>query len=206
MVSLFANISPDGEMKGKASVYNYGYSKNPRVKKWEEEKSSFNDYFKKAFTGIKIEGVKVEDVETDTKPISQAVDFSLPLNSSGDYKYFTLNLFLGLEKNPFIADKRITDIDFNFKQSYSIVGKITIPDNFEFDALPKNIKMIMPDSSIVMTRYVQSSGSSIDFRITLDFLQSFYNAKSYPLLHEFYKKLYSTLNEQIVIKKKTANS
>lgn len=206
VVSIFAQISPEGVMKGKATVYNYGYSKNPRVKELKEDKSSFRNNFKKEYSGIKIDSIYVENANIDTLPLKETIDYTLPLNSSGEYQYFTLNLFQGLEKNPFIADKRSTDIDFNYKQSYTLVGKIIIPDGYEFEELPKSVKMIMPDTSIVLKRFIQSGTQSIDFRINLDFLSSFYSANSYPLLQEFYKKLFSTLNEQIVIKKKKENS
>ena len=67
---------------------------------------------------------------------------------------FHLNLFQGLEKNPFIADEGLTDIDFGYKQIlYPVVGKIYIPDGYQFDELPKNIRMIMPDTSIVFTTH-----------------------------------------------------
>jgi hypothetical protein len=139
----------------------------------------------------------------DSKPLKQHFDFAMPVKSSGDYEYFTVNLFQGLEKNPFIADRRSTDVEFNYKQSYTIVGKIFIPENFQFDELPKSLKMIMPDSSIVLTRLLQSDKTSLDFKISLDFLSSSYAATDYPLFQEFYKKLFSVLNEQIVIRKKT---
>jgi len=202
VVTLSAEITPDALMKGQATVYSYGYSRNPRVKKWTEDKSNFKDYFTKGFTAMKVENIQIQNQDKDTLPFQQKVDFSLPVNASGEYKYFTLNLFQGLEKNPFIADERKTDIDFNYPQSYTLVGKVMLPDGYEFDDLPKSIKMIMPDSSIRLERLIQPGATSIDFRISLDFFQSFYSASAYPLLQEFYKKLFSTLNEQIVIKKK----
>ena len=206
VVTLFAQITPDALMEGNATVYSYGYSRNPREKKWIEDKSNFKDYFTKGFTAMKVENIQVENQDKDTLPLQQKLDFSLPVNSSGEYKYFTLNLFQGLEKNPFIADKRQTDIEFNYPQSYTLVGKVTLPDGYEFDDLPKSIKMIMPDSSITLQRLIQPGNGSIDFRISLDFFQSYYSANAYPLLQEFYKKLFTTLNEQIVIKKKKTDA
>lgn len=205
IVSLFAEITPGAEMQGNATVISSEYSKNPRVKKWEEDKTDFKDYFTKDYTGMKIKNLEVTGENTDKLPLEQKFDFSLPVNSSGDYEYFTLNLFDGLEKNPFIADERRTDIDFNYKQSYMVTGKIFIPDGYQFDDLPKNVKLMMPDTSIVLKRLIQKADNSIDFRITLDFTKPYYAANTYPLLQEFYKKLFATLNEQIVIKKKQAN-
>ena len=206
VVTMFAQITPDAVMTGNATVYSYGYSRNPREKKWIEDKSNFKDYFTKGFTAMKVENIQVENQDKDSLPLQQKLDFSLPVNSSGEYKYFTLNLLQGLEKNPFIADKRQTDIEFNYPQSYTLVGKVTLPDGYEFDDLPKSIKMIMPDSSITLQRLIQPGNGSIDFRISLDFFQSYYSANAYPLLQEFYKKLFTTLNEQIVIKKKKTDA
>lgn len=204
VVSIFSEITPDGLMKGQATVFSSGYSKNPRVKKWKEDKGSFDSYFSKAFTGIKVDTIEVKNEDIDTLPLEQKVQFSLPVNQSGGYEYFPLNLFQGLEKNPFIADQRYTDIDFGYRQSFQVIGKIYIPDGYEFEELPKNIKMIMPDTSIVLKRMMQADSNSVDLRITVDFQKPVYAANDYPLFKEFYKKLFATLNEQVVIKKKKA--
>jgi len=202
IVSYSAEITADAQMEGKATIYSYGYSKNPRVKKWKEEKSSFDDYFTKDLTGLKVKNIELKYEDVDTMPLQQKLDFTMPVNASGDFKYFTLNLFQGLEKNPFIADERKTDIDFNYPQSYMLIGKVDLPADYEFDDLPKSIKMIMPDSSITLERLIQRDNNEINFRISLDFTRSYYPASSYGDFQEFYKKLFSTLNEQIVIKKK----
>jgi hypothetical protein len=204
-VAIFSEITPEGLMTGEATISSGGYSKNPRVKKWKEDKTAFKDYFSKAFAGINIENIEVNNEDVDTLPLQQKVKFSLPLSSSGDYKYFTVNLFQGLEKNPFIADERYTDIDFGYNQSYTLVGKIFIPDGYQFEELPKNVKMIMPDTSIVLQRLMQVTDNSIDLRVTVDFVRPFYSVVAYPAFQEFYKKLFAVLNEQVVIKKKNAN-
>jgi hypothetical protein len=201
-VLIISQITPDGLMTGEATISNSGYSKNPRVKKWKEDKISFKEYFSKSFTGIKIENIAVQNEDIDTMPLVQQVKFSLPLSTSGDYKYFSVNLFQGLEKNPFVADERYTDIDFGYNQSYTIVGKIYIPDGYEFEELPKNIRMIMPDTSIVLRRLMETDSNSVNIRVTVNFEKPFYSANEYPEFQEFYKKLLVALNEQVVIKKK----
>ncbi len=205
IVSIYSEVTGDGMMTGDANISSSGYCKNPRVKKWKEDKTAFKDDFSKAFTGIKIENIEVTNEDVDTMPLEQKVKFSLPLSSSGDYKYFSVNLFQGLEKNPFIADERQTDIDFGYNQAYILVGKIYIPDDYEFEELPKNIRMIMPDTSIILQRMMQVADNSVDLRVTVNFKKPFYPATMYPEFQEFYKKLYAALNEQVVIKKKKAN-
>jgi len=68
--------------------------------------------------------------------------------------------------------------------------------------LPKNKKMLMPDSSIELTRMVQKENNTISFRLTLDFNAPAYDAESYPLIKEFFKKMYAILDERIALKKK----
>lgn len=204
LVSILSEVTPEGMMKGNATIYSSGYSKNPRVEKWKEDKKAFNDYFSKAFTGVKIENLVVNNADIDTLPLEQKLDFTLPVNASGVYEYFPVNLFQGLETNPFIADERLTDIEFGFKKSYTLVGRIYIPDGYEFDELPKNIRMIMPDTSIVLQRMMQADSNSVNLRITVNFNRPVYTADTYPMFREFYKKLFATLNEQVVIKKKKA--
>ncbi|MDX1956772.1 MAG: hypothetical protein SFU20_14680, partial [Chitinophagaceae bacterium] len=75
-------------------------------------------------------------------------------------------------------------------------------EGYEWDALPKNLRMIMPDTSISITRISQVSNDRLSMRITIDFKKPFFSVQEYDAFHEFYKQLFDILNEQYVIKKK----
>ncbi|HET7898019.1 MAG TPA: hypothetical protein VFL47_10125, partial [Flavisolibacter sp.] len=125
-----------------------------------------------------------------------------PLNSAGGYQYFSVNLFSGLEKNPFVADNRSADIFFGCKQNVEIYGNFQLPDDMQFDELPKNIKMIMPDTSIVISRMSQVNEQMLQTRIQIEFRKPLYGAEDYPYLQEFYQRLFEILNQQFVVRKK----
>ena len=125
------------------------------------------------------------------------------LDESGDYRHFTANLLTGLEANPFVADNRASDVFFGTNQNYVVLGSFTVPEGYEPEAMPKNVKMIMPDTSITISRVSQFSNNVISTRVQLDFKKSIFGANEYPELQEFYKQLYALLNEQYVIRKKT---
>jgi len=203
-VVLSAEITDDGLMKGQTKVYNYAYGKNIRLKKWKEEKTAFMNYFTNSFPGLKVDEMTVTNDDIDTLPMEQNFSFSLPAKKAGEYEYFPINLFQGLDDNPFTAEERHTNVDFGYEQSYTLVGKVYIPPGYEFDQLPKDVALIMPDTSIVLSRSMQSDSSSIDFTVTVDFLKPVYAVADYPFLKEFYKKMFDVLNEQVVIKKKKA--
>ena len=136
-------------------------------------------------------------------PLEQKIKFSAVLNSSGEYRYFSINLFSDLEKNPFIANSRVSDIDFGVHQDYTVFGNYTIPPGFVFDGVPENISMKTSDNGIVFSRTIQVETNLLNVRMTLEFKKTFYTADSYPEFTAFYKKLFDKLNEQVVIKKKT---
>ena len=203
-VFLQAGITADGKLTGKASISSYDYARLNKISTARKGKKEFTEeYFSSNNPGITIDSVTLENIDKDSLPLLQKVYFNEQLNASGNYQYFSVNLFTGLEENPFVADQRISDVFFGILQNHSIVGNITIPDGFEFDELPKNIKMIMPDTSIVITRLAQVvDNHMLSFRISLEFKKPFYSAEEYEGFKEFYKKLFELLNEQFVIKKK----
>jgi hypothetical protein len=202
-VYVLGNITEEGKLEGQAFLNSYDYARLSRITTARKGEKDFTEkYFTSSNPGITIDSVRLENLDADSMPLVQKVYFNQQLNSSGDYRYFSVNLFTGLEKNPFVADERISDVFFGLMQAYSIIGSFQIPDDFEFDELPKNIKMMMPDTSIIITRISQVDGERLTLRISLEFKKTYYSPDEYGPFQEFYKKLYDLLNEQFVIRKK----
>jgi len=202
-VLLQADISPDGKLTGEANVISYDYARLSRIATAKKGKKEFTDeYFSPNNPGITIDSIALENINADSLPLVQKVYFNEQLNASGEYQYFSVNLFTGLEKNPFVADERISDVFFGILQKHSVVANINIPEGYVFEELPKNITMIMPDTSIIIRRISQVSSERLMLRIDLEFKKPFYAANEYEGFKEFYKKLFDLLNEQYVIKKK----
>jgi hypothetical protein len=203
VVVMNGDVDANGKLNASASISSFGYSRNTRCKDYKEGAGHFKDtYFTKPYSSLHVDSMTVENVEDDSLPLKQTVNFSAQLSASGQYTFLTPNLFLGLEKNPFVAERRFTDVDFGSTRSYVLVGSITIPDGFTFETLPKNVRMIMEDTSIVLVRLMQADDNQLSYRINLDFKRPVYYVQEYDGFREFYKKLFATLNEQIVIKKK----
>ena len=204
MVLLQAEINGDGLMKGKASVNSYEYTRLSRIPDLKKGKDKFmEEYFVANNPMAKIDSFSVTNDDIDSLPLVQNLEFSMPLQASGDYKYFSTNLFSGLEKNPFVADTRFSDVFFGAIRSYTVIGNFFIPEGYVLEELPKNLRMILPDTSISFTRMSAFNGNSmLSVRITLDFKKPYYTVAEYPDFKEFYKKLFDILNEQYVIRKK----
>ncbi len=203
MAAVQATIDNSGVMKGNCLINSNEYAKRERSELWLKDKERFKDVFLfKPYPAIKIESLAVNNAEVDSLPLEQKIQFNYTLDNSGDYRYFKINLFSGLDENVFVADDRVADIDFGYLQNYSLFGSYSIPEGYAYEPLPENISMVMPDRSIVFSRQLQAEANLLNVRITLEFKRTFYSVADYPEFKEFYKKLFDKLNEQVVIKKK----
>lgn len=202
MAAVQADIDAEGTMKGNCLVNCYDYARAQRCELLIKSPAKFkDDFFISPYPAVKVQDIVINNADTDSLPLEQKIKFTSALSSSGDYKYFSVNLFSDLERNPFIADKRLSDVDFGVQQDYTLFGNYTIPAGFSFDGIPENISLSTSDNSIIFTRSMKAESNLLNVRMTLQFKRSFYPASNYTDFKEFYKKLFDKLNEQVVIKK-----
>ncbi len=203
LVYLNSTIDEKGKMNGSATISSTDYARLVRLPKLAEGKDKFKEaYFTSTNDGAKVENLEFENEENDTLPLIQKFEFTKSVNNDGTYMYFTPNMFTGLEKNPFVAESRFSDVFYGANQKYTIIANFTIPDGYAFEELPKNMRMIMPDTSISFSKLSSVTDQTLSSRITIEFKKPFFTPEEYPDFHEFYKKLFELLNEAFVIKKK----
>jgi len=203
IILIKGDIDEKGKMSGFVNINSYDYARQARYDVVKKGKDKFiESYIKASNPNLSVDSVSFENLESDSLPLIQKISFNQQLNATGEYNYFSANMLTGLEKNPFVADERSSDVFFGFNQSYTIMGTYSIPDGYEFSELPKNVKMIMPDTSISISRVSQVNDNMLQLKIQLDFNKPIYSAEHYAEMHEFYQRLFDLLNEQYVFKKK----
>lgn len=203
VVLINAEIKADGKMTGTAQLNSFGYHRLNALQRYNTDgEQKFIEYLRDNDNNLKISGIKFGNMEVDTLPLTQTVDFNQSLTGSDEsYIYFTANLFTSLRSNPFLSEKRFTDIDFGYRNNYSINGIYKLPAGYKIDAMPKSVNMSMPDNSITFRRIVAEQDGIIVVRYAISYQKSVYFKENYGELHEFFKKMYEMLNEQIVLKK-----
>lgn len=203
MTAIQGEVDETGMMKGTALINCYDYAKAQRAKEYTDNKQKFReDYITGLYPGIRTDDIAVNNLDADSLPLEQKFKFSWPLSNSGGYRYFSLNLFSELNSNPFIAENRVSDIDYGVNKEYVIFGNYTIPPGYVFDGIPANIEMTTPSNDIVFNRVINVEENLLNVRMSIEFRNTFYAADTYAAFREFYKKLIDKLNEQVVIKKK----
>ncbi|HEX6430955.1 MAG TPA: hypothetical protein VF008_24870, partial [Niastella sp.] len=200
-VNIHARIDDNGAMTGEATIQSNEYARLARMRAWERDKDRFREnYYTTYQAGLKMDSLVMHNLENDSLPLEQQFNFSIPPTVSGDYKLINLNLFSGIAKNPFISDIRFTNIDYGCLQSHTVVETIELPASLKIESLPKNIRMIMPDTSISLTRLLEVKDHVIMVRYSILTTRSVFTADEYDYIKDFYKKMAQIMNEQVVLR------
>jgi hypothetical protein len=142
------------------------------------------------------------DDRGESSPLEETTKFTFTPNSTDDY-YFINPLFFSPEtKNPFVAEKRQSDIDFGSKHEMRIGLKLEIPEGYEVESIPASLVAKNPDSSFVFKRITSADAQNIYFTQTFEILQSNFKAEEYAVVKEFYKFMATKMNEEIILRKK----
>jgi hypothetical protein len=198
-----AEINNEGEIKGNAKVYSSEYARIERLSVLRKNSENYKTtYFTEPHPGYTFDSVVTINLDKDSLPLENHVNFSGKLNTSGEYLFYKPNFLLEMDKNPFLDENRFTHIEFGYNQKYTLTANITFPQNYEPEELPQNIKMILPDTSIILHRAMQKNENTISYRIVLEIKRPIYYNDEYPDFKEFFTALMDKLNEEIVFKKK----
>ena len=203
VVMINAEVKPDGKMEGAAQLISFSYNRINTMKNYKENgEKKYKDYLCDGDNNLKISSIKFENMDVDTLPLTQKIDFSLELaGSDQNYIYINPNILTSLKSNPFLNESRMTNIDFGYLQNYSVNSTYKLPAGYKIDALPKTVTIVMPDKSISFKRIVQEQDGTIMVRYSINYSKAEYSKDDYANFYAFYKKMHEMLNEQIILKK-----
>lgn len=198
-----ADIKPDGTMEGNSTITGYSYNKSKLLRVFDLlGKQKYIDSLEKEHSSLKINSFVQQNAENDTLPLIQDINFKVDLPGSDEhYIYFSPTLFSPLEKNPFISEQRLSDIDFLYCSSYKMQGVYRIPAGYKVVAMPPNKTLTTQDSSITFQRIGAEEDGAIHINYIISYKRSTYSRSEYGMLFEFYQKMYEMLNEQIALQK-----
>ncbi|MBL7699158.1 MAG: DUF3857 domain-containing protein [Chitinophagaceae bacterium] len=201
-INILTTINENGEMKGSVHNESRDYARTEKLRDYFGHKNDYVDnYIKKGMVNVAVENFKVINQDEERLPLTQQFDFSSNIQSTGDYSFINLNMFTGLESNPFIINERFSNINFGYKKSLQVKFTINLPPNFKVDALPKNIQLVNNSRTVTFTRQMFQEKSQLLAVIKVDINKSIYNINEYPEVKDFFKQMINLMNEQVVLKK-----
>ncbi len=204
-INIDGSVNGNGIMKGSFSMKSYDYAREYWLRNLSTNSNSENQALITGdIPGLNLSDLKTENKDNDSLALTTKSDFTFPLNQNGDYYLFPVNILSGLNENPFLADRRFSNIDFGYKQLVAVLFHIKYDTSFVADALPKGIKLTDSEGDLFFIRNVMNDQQDHELLIssTFEIKHSLYPADQYAVIKNYYKKLFDLLNEQIVLKKK----
>lgn len=203
MVLIDAELKPEGRIDGRAIINSFGYNKLSSVQQYEKlGEKKYCEYLCSENNNLHIDSIGLQNRQKDTLPLIQNIKFNVKLQSTDDqYIYFNPNQLTIFKNNPFISESRYSAVDLNFRRDRVISGRFKIPQGYMAYAIPKNTSLLMPGQSVSFKRTAGEQGGYIVVHYTISYTKSYFMPKEYQALHEFYRKMYDMLNEEIVLKK-----
>jgi hypothetical protein len=204
VVSSELALKETGEINGKVNFTWDGYDalrlRTEYQKKGQEEylKSFLSD---KNWEITKSEFQYVKEIERSAQQVHEF--------SSGDYGTLAgdviyLNPFIATQtkENIFKLPTREYPVDFGTAIEKTYLSKITIPEGFNVDELPKPKVFALPNNAAKYSFNVTQMGNTINVVSMFQINKSLFIQDEYELLREFYNQVVAKQAEQIVLKKR----
>ena len=202
LIQVTGDVNNFGQVKLDATVDDFDYAKIESKEKWERNKKSYEREFFEPYKLPVPDTFVVAGLDADSLPMHHDTKVSYTMSKTGDYYLLNYNLFTGFNKNPFINEHRFTDINFGCPQHSVFSGTFNLPNNLTPETLPKNLKMITADESMLMVREVKQTGNTMKIDVRISIKKTEFTAEDYPDVQSFYKQMIDLLNEPIVLKAK----
>jgi len=151
---------------------------------------------------LKVDSVQVDSLNKYDEPVE--VRFTLKNEDpAGDIIYFTPVLGERYQSNPFKSAERKFPVEFSFMQSDLYTLTMEVPVGYVVDEMPKPVSLKLNSKGDATFEYsIKESNNVITMNYNLQIKRTQFSPAEYNDLREFFSRMISKLEEQIVFKKK----
>ena len=155
------------------------------------------------FTGLQINDYQVENLDNIAPGVRENlnVNISNVLNATGDLIFFNPMLNERISDNPFKIEDRKYPVDFGYLTDNTYILNLEVPEGYEVDDLPENIRLAMPDNSAAFNYQLTVMGNKIQVMSKFQINKTLFPYNDYKFLKSFYDEVVKKHSEQIVLKK-----
>jgi hypothetical protein len=197
-------VEPSGELRGKIDIDQSGYYGLSVRKAFltKGEKEHVKDLIdNRSWVVEKSEFKNAKEINQSFKESHKVIINDHVVATDG---IIYINPFVALQEkvNPFKLEKREYPVDYGSPSEQIYICKISIPEGYAVDEMPKSVVVKMANNSAKYMYNVAVTGNAISVTSNLQINNSLFSQEEYPHLREFYTQLVAKQAEQIVLKKK----
>lgn len=142
--------------------------------------------------------VPIQDIYPNTE-----IRFSYNDSSFQKQQYITLqhNFIYNWSHNPFVADIRLSDIDFLSKANHKLFINYNIPSSFEALEVPKSMKILTENNELFFERSVERQDNNIKIQFSFNINTAIVNRNDYYIVQQFFNTMIQKLNQPIILER-----
>ena len=199
------NIEEDLSVEGSLECSRYDYSAYDFRKSFKSfaNDEEFLEKMELEHPGLRIKDYELIDLDSIYKPSKERYEVKISnfLQQVGDMVMINPFVYEKVENNPFKLEERKYPVDFAYKREKMFVSKITIPEGYTFNTLPKPARIVLPDKAgSVMINYAVT-GNVLNTVYKLKLNKSLFTTEEYGALKQLYALIIEKHSEPVVIKK-----
>ena len=204
-VSIQATMTPDGEIKGEQTVIYTGNAAADERRAFREATDSAAFVAAKASRiGYDITSLQMAGHRSFAPAVKEMISFSRKADASGDHIYFSPFTDTPITSNPFVETERLLPVEFPYRQSYSMVIRLELPDGWQLEEMPKSTKITTPDKSISgQILYEPTDEQTLTVRYQFRLSDVVYASTKYDTLKQLFDLFASRSKDVVVIKRKS---
>ncbi len=198
------NLAESGELTGSLKIDKSGYNSVEARKTYltKGEKEYINSFSEgRSWTLSKSEFQNANEIQQPFKEVHE-IFVKEHITEAGNTIYLSPFILAKVEENPFKQEKRDYPVDFGHPFDQMYIAKITIPDGYTIDELPKAKLFALPENAARYSYNIVQTGNAVSITSSLNVNRSLFTQLEYPNLREFYNQMVAKQAEQIVLKKK----
>ena len=204
VLTIAASMNDEGILNGTATVEYYDYAKSYKLDTTLLNESNKDGRLSDRYaTEMTVISSSKTDAVTEDDPLTETIQFRYEPSNTNDFVFITPQLFSEKIKNPFVAEKRNTDLDFGCNQLFKLNLLINLPKSYVVEHLPKNISIASPDSGFFYKiTYNNLEPEKLVIEQSFEVQQTEYSREKYSMIQAFFKKMFGLMAEEIIVKKK----
>jgi len=183
-------------------LYNgyHAYFKRKAFQKASEE-NFFNNILNED-ENITISEPSVQNENDLEKPFIEEIKFTKTAENIDDIIYLKPFSKPFFKKKPFKLNERTYPVDFGYKDYYSYIVFLEIPENYQFLDIPKSLNYKLPGNTAKLNLLFQIQGKKLIINHTITFLSPYYPTEYYESLKQFFNLIVDIENNTIITIKK----
>lgn len=202
--SILASLDERGRLTGQVRLYRTDYEAFEFREHYEDiNQEQYLDYLEDSYNKISISNYAIENKENLAESVKEAFDFSSDdlCEIIGGRMYLNPSLFLSQTQNQFTDEERVLPLFFGYPRQTKLTVSIQIPPGYVIESMPQQLSIATPENVASFKYDVKESGGKIQLSITGDMNKMLISQNFYPVLKDFFQKVFDKQKEKIVLKK-----